>query len=549
VPDALFSQWLRSANPGAHNDVFEPVEPVTMSWIMSLRSLLVVIVLAYAAHAGETELVLQDGHDGYRGTRDTAISVDPRLADRNLGAEPTIWIWQFDGVLLVKFAFDYSVIPSDAVVKQATLELYCTSVGFAEEEVQRPWDVGVYEFLADWREGSGDTKADFRDGATLKTWNGREGWPKGSPTALAGKLLGTTTLKGPESRWYKWSLDPALVTSWIAARRANHGFLVWGKAPGKAVAFASRENKSISQRPALRLRLEGIDGQYKGSETRRFERDKIIDLPNKSVGVWYTPFYTLKNDHVNHWDTDVKGWNHPLPLGGMYDCEDVETIRRQTKEMKRIGINFIVFDDNNCVHVDEGWIDRRIKAWFDFMDKEPEKDRLTLVISAGGELNVHEDREGWIKAVNYLWDTYSQRASYGKLDGKPLLIWYTERDVWPDWKDERWTVKQAFHYYRTKEQGTHGGWGWGANPFPPDNKECMSLMPGWHRGDNTDPISREGGAYYARQWRHVLHVKPRFVLIAGWNDLSECTAIEPTKAWGTQYVDSTRRYISLYRSR
>lgn len=517
---------------------------------MSFRSLLVVVFLTASAHAGEIELVLQDGRDGYRGTRDTAISVDPRLADRNVGGESTIWIWQFDGVSLVKFALDHSVIPDDAVVKEATLELYCTSVGFAEEEIQRPWEVGVYEFLADWREGSGDTKAIFRDGATLKTCNGRDGWPKGSPTALAGKLLGTTTLHGPEPRWYKWSLDPELMTSWISERRANHGFLVWGKAPGKAVAFASREDKSVSQRPALRLRLAGIDGKQKDQELAVPKPGERANLPDNSVGVWYHPFYTLKDDGINDWKIHVIDWHHPLPEDGMYDCEDEATIRKQVQEMRDVGINFIVFDNTNTVGVNNGWLERRVKAWFDFMDKQPEKDRLALVMAPGGELNVHENRERWLEVVNYLFDTYAKRPSYGYLDSKPLFLWYIERDVWPDWHDDRWTIKPTYTFFRTPDQATHGGWGWGAHPRPPPNKECMSIMPGWHRGDDPQGgIPRESGAYYARQWREVLKAKPRFILIASWNDLGELTGIFPTTLWHKQYVEITRRAIWLYRRR
>jgi hypothetical protein len=510
------------------------------------RWLFVLAFLTGAAQAGEIELVLQDGHDGYRGTRDTAISVDPRLADRNLGGEPTIWIWQFEGLSLVKFSFDRSRIPDEAVVKEATLELYCTSVGFADEEVKRSWDVGVYEFLADWREGSGDTKADLRDGATLKTWNGRDAWPKGSPTALAGKLLGTATLQGPEQRSYKWSLDPELVRSWIAERRANHGFLVWGKAPGKAVSFASRENKSASHRPALRLRLAGVDGK-KHQKSGALESDELANLRDRSVGVWYTPFYTLKDDHVNHWDKDVVGWHHPLPVHGKYDCEDELTIARQVKEMKKVGIGFIVFDDTNCVWVDNKAIDRRIKAWFDYMDKQ--LNPIPLVISVGGELNQHDNnRKGWLEAVDFVWNTYGQRRSYGKLDGKPLLLWYIERDEWPDWNDDRWTIKRTYNFFRTKDQATHGGWGWGSQPLPPGSHECMSIMPGWNRGDDPGPgVPREGGAYYARQWQEVLRARPRFVLIAGWNDFSELTAIEPSQQWHSQYVDVTRRCIQLFR--
>lgn len=246
---------------------------------MATRAFLLLACLASVAAAADLELVLQDGHDGYFGTRDTVISVDPRIANRNLGGEPTTWIWQFDGIALVEFDFDYSVIPADAVIKQATLELYCVSVGFSPEEIRRPWEVGVYEFQSDWCEGSGLAAAESLDGATLKTSNGRDAWPNGTPTASAGRLLGAATLQGPQHRWYKWSLDPAIVNEWVSSRRANYGMLVWGKAPGKAASFASREAKVAEQRPVLRLRLANT-GKLSGQlNAQRLDAAKLANDP------------------------------------------------------------------------------------------------------------------------------------------------------------------------------------------------------------------------------------------------------------------------------
>lgn len=508
-----------------------------------MRSVFVIAFLTCAAQAGEIELVLQDGRDGYRGTRDTAISVDPRLADRNVGGEPTIWIWQFDGASLIKFSLDDVVIPKDAVVKQATLELCCTSVGFADEEVQRPWDVGVYEFLADWREGSGDAKTDLRDGATLKTWNGRDGWPKGSATALAGKLLGTTTLQGPEPRWYKWSLDPALVTSWIAGRRANHGFLVWGKAPGKAVSFASREDKSVSQRPALRLRLAGIDGKPPLNLVQQgFDLDR--HEPTLIVGCWYHPFWSLKHGDINpHWG-DVRQWRRHFPAGGAYDCEDPAVIKRQVEQMRDCGISFLVFDDTNCVLVDEGQIDRRIKTWFDWMDKRPEKERILLAIAPGGELNVHNNRQAWLDSVTYLYEHYASRPSYARLDGKPLLFWYIDKDSWPDWSDEQWTIRKTYAGHRPESKS---GFAWAVRGMPLPNKEAMSVTTSWSRPDSPDVFPRNNGEYYKRMWLEVLRHQPRYVLISSWNEFAENVSIEDTTEYGSQYRTLTKGYVAAAR--
>lgn len=216
---------------------------------------MLVLYGASVARPDEFVALLQDGRDGFRGTRDSTISVDPRISDVSLGAHAELGIWQFDGVVLIKFDFDYSEIPADASIKAASLELYCVSVGFTDEQIARPWDVGVYDCSSSWQEGNGTPNAKIIDGATLKTTDGHVPWPGGSPTSAAGMLQATATITGA-NRWYRWPLDPDGITDLIAGHRENLGYIVWGKAPGKAVSFASREWGTVAQRPVLRLELE-----------------------------------------------------------------------------------------------------------------------------------------------------------------------------------------------------------------------------------------------------------------------------------------------------
>ena len=86
----------------------------------------------------ETTVVLRDGLNRFRGTRDVAISIDPRISSDNHGAGEHIWIHQASGVSLLKFDFDYSVIPEDAIVKEARLELSVVSIGFSKAEISVP---------------------------------------------------------------------------------------------------------------------------------------------------------------------------------------------------------------------------------------------------------------------------------------------------------------------------------------------------------------------------------------------------------------------------
>lgn len=203
----------------------------------------------------ETTVVLRDGLDGFRGTRDVAISVDSRISHNNQGAREDIWIYQATGVSLLQFDFDYSVIPEEAIVKEASLELFVVSIGFSKEEIARPWKVGVYASGQRWREGSGTQDRVSKDGATLTTSDGAEPWLKKSLALIAREQLGTAVITGESNKRYSWKLDPRIVQSWISDTEKNYGMVLKGEEPGKAVSFFARETSRVSIRPKLRLRL------------------------------------------------------------------------------------------------------------------------------------------------------------------------------------------------------------------------------------------------------------------------------------------------------
>jgi hypothetical protein len=271
------------------------------------------------------------------------------------------------------------------------------------------------------------------------------------------------------------------------------------------------------------------------------------------VGVWYIPFWTA-GDEFGHWK-HVEDRKAAMPLGGRYASNDPEVIERQWRQMRACGISFLVMDDTNTVHVDSSLIDRNIRAWFDFMDRQRPQDRIPIAIAAGGELNQHANRQAWADAVEYLWKQYAHRASYKQMDGKPLLLWYIEKDVWPDWTDARWTVKKAYTFFRADAIYRNGGWGYGGDTSIPCNPECMSFHPGW---DLSPPGHlREGGDLYRRLWVQTLKCHPRYVLLSDWNGWNEGTALEDSAAWTDTYSQPapswyrllTRGYIAAYKGK
>lgn len=277
------------------------------------------------------------------------------------------------------------------------------------------------------------------------------------------------------------------------------------------------------------------------------------EVPRK-VGVWYLTLFYSEGYENPHW-AGVKSRGQAVPVAGPESSRNPAVMERQFRQMKQCGIDFMVMDDTNCVWVDSSRIDHTIRAWFDFMDAKPAAERIPLAIAVGGELNQHGNKDAWTEAVEYLWNTYAHRPSHLKVDGKPVLHWYIEKDVWPDWDDKRWTIRRTYHFFRMDGQMKHGGWGFGSDTHPPCLEECMSFHPGW---DLSPPgIPREDGDTYRRRWINALKCMPRHVLLSDWNGWAEGTALEDSDRWKDTYGNAapswyrmlTQGYVAAYKGR
>lgn len=297
-------------------------------------------------------------------------------------------------------------------------------------------------------------------------------------------------------------------------------------------------------------------GAWLGPASRRSAGSAAAAAAGKrQVGVWYITIWDRK-DEFKHWQS-VAARGAAMPSGGPYSADDPEVIARQWRQMRECGVDFLVLDDTNTVHVDNNGIDRSIRAWFDFMDAKPAASRIPIAVVAGGELNQHNKRRAWREAVDYLWQTYARRPSYLRADGRPVLHWYIEKDLWPEWDDPRWTIRRTYHFLRPDGQRRYGGWGYGGEPDPPCNSECMSFHPGWDLSPPGRP--RENGDFYRRMWLKALRCRPRprTILLSDWNGWHEGTALEDSPSWKDTYGDPapawyrllTRGYIAAFKGK
>lgn len=138
------------------------------------------------------------------------------------------------------------------------------------------------------------------------------------------------------------------------------------------------------------------------------------------------------------------------------------------------------------------------------------------------------------------------------MGGRPVLHWYVEKDVSPEWTDARWTIRCTNHFFWSARQPLDGGWGYGSDPQLPGIEECMSFWPGW---DLSGPgISREGGELYRRQGIKVLKLQPRHILLSDWWGWCEGTAIEDSDRLRDTYGNRapawyrllTQGYVAAY---
>jgi len=85
------------------------------------------------------------------------------------------------------------------------------------------------------------------------------------------------------------------------------------------------------------------------------------------------------------------------------------------------------------------------------------------------------------------------------------------------------------------------------------NKFWVStVMPGYNdvriRPGSGFARDREGGAYYAQAWQAAIASQPNWVVITSFNEWPEGTYIEPSAAFGRQYLDLTANWSQQFKA-
>lgn len=79
-----------------------------------------------------------------------------------------------------------------------------------------------------------------------------------------------------------------------------------------------------------------------------------------------------------------------------------------------------------------------------------------------------------------------------------------------------------------------------------------TVMPGYNdvrvRPGNGFAKDREGGAYYERSWQAAIGSQPNWIIITSFNEWPEGTYIEPSAAFGDQYLQLTGRWSQQFKA-
>jgi len=217
--------------------------------IIGLLSALLLISLTVAAASDDqaellagqptpTEVIFQQGVDGYTGCEDTYI--ETYNAGENYCAEDLLLVRGEESTSAL-IRFDVSSIPSNATIVEAYLETYADPSSSSQE-----LEVSVFGLLRDWE-------------ACEATWNEAS---VGSAWETAGAMGLTDRAVVPADRaivsgggWYYHNVTD-LVQQWVLDSSSNKGILLGSDDPryGVLYQFSSAECPTVGQRPRLRVK-------------------------------------------------------------------------------------------------------------------------------------------------------------------------------------------------------------------------------------------------------------------------------------------------------
>ncbi|QYR21853.1 cadherin-like beta sandwich domain-containing protein [Paenibacillus sp. sptzw28] len=190
-----------------------------------------------------TQVVLQQGLNGYVGTDDTSVHEYTSYPDTNWGASNLTYVGRVQAYVNDRkralHKFDVSSIPSNAIITSATLELYLV------EGVNNTVSMGAREILEPWVEGN---KSGTAASAGETTWNNQPLYDAAT--------VDIQSVSYTPNTWKTFTLT-GTVRQWVEGGKPNYGVEIVDQDEATNVAnykgFASSEYSDSTKRPILRI--------------------------------------------------------------------------------------------------------------------------------------------------------------------------------------------------------------------------------------------------------------------------------------------------------
>lgn len=289
-------------------------------------------------------------------------------------------------------------------------------------------------------------------------------------------------------------------------------------------------------------------------------------------GAYLFPWYGTPTGPAGrwvHWDP-----NNPTlyePTKGFYDSADTAVIAQQMAEARSAGLDLFV-----------------VSYWD--TENPPLAAYLEAAQAVGIEISAMLEtatrtggspRESVRNQLELLVDSYGSHAAWLKANGKPIVFVYdrvtSDIDAAPvgatGWNDWQWIaadlgVKTPIIMFPLQSQwasdgartfggafafaansgggsyytGSHGDdWAWAWSARQAGALLAVPILPSIGRLREAADVPN-----YRNQWHAGRSVMPDMIIVNSWNEYHESTIIEPTTAFGTQYLDLTKEEAALF---
>jgi hypothetical protein len=293
------------------------------------------------------------------------------------------------------------------------------------------------------------------------------------------------------------------------------------------------------------------------------EQQAISTSYNGTVAVWFT----------THYQTDPRDWRNIEefhgqyhPLAGYYKSEDPQVLRQQLHDMRRAGIDAIVYD---CYGTAQWTLadlpnDRALALLCDELSHQEEEARKLQLIIWLEKYFINPPLAEYRDALRYVRENLAERGFYYRYGGRPLVVTYhngtNEAIDEIEWENDYFTLRRirpyhsdVWSYVEHYPQRLNREW-MVASPGSDPYLELAYLAKYYHKDPQPDyekirqdslksADDREGGEYFKKQLLRARYGNPNIIFISGWNDWQYANHIEPAVEYGYQYVDMAARLL------